>query len=102
MASKRVSKKASILDPIFKLFLSILEAPGGGRSVKMASKIASKTALAVNLGLSTPCWPPRASILEPPGADFRGLGRFIASLAGSTFAAKRLANTWWSAVLAEP
>ena len=28
-ASKRVSKKASMLDPIFKLFLSILEAPGG-------------------------------------------------------------------------
>ena len=30
MASKRVSKKASMLDPILKLFLSILEAPGGG------------------------------------------------------------------------
>ena len=29
MASKRVSKKASMLDPILKLFLSILEAPGG-------------------------------------------------------------------------
>jgi len=41
-------------------------------------------------------------MLEPPGADFRGLGRFIGSLAGSTFAAKRLANKWWSAVLAEP
>ena len=40
--------------------------------------------------------------MEPPGADFRGLGRFIGSLAGSTFAAKRLANKWWSAVLAEP
>ena len=109
MASKRVSKKASTLDPILKLFLTILEAPGGGRSVKMASKIASKTALALKLGLSTPgsppgahFEPPRASILEPPGADFRGLGRFIASLAGSTFAAKRLANKWWSAVLAEP
>ena len=76
--------------------------------VKMASKIASKTALALKLGLSTPGSPPgahfdrRASIWERPGADFRGLGRFIASLAGSTFAAKRLANKWWSAVLAEP
>jgi len=30
MASQRVSKKASMLDPILKLFLSILEAPGGG------------------------------------------------------------------------
>ena len=79
----------------------------GGRSVKMASKIASKTALALKLGLSTPGSRPGAhfdlaSILEPPGADFRGLGHFIGSLAGSTFAAKRLANTWWSAVLAEP
>ena len=78
----------------------------GGRSVKMASKIASKTALASKLGLSTPESPPGAhfdaSILEPPGADFRGLGRCIGSLAGSTFAAKRLANKWWSAVLAEP
>ena len=91
-----------MLDPILKLFLTILEAPGGrGRSVKMASKIASKMALALNLGVSTP-ESPRASILEPPGADFRGLGRFIGSLAGSTFAAKRLANKWWSAVLAEP
>ena len=65
MASKRVPKKASILDPIFNLFLSILEPPGG-RSVKMASKIASKTALASNLGLSTPG--------SPPGAHFGSLG----------------------------
>ena len=41
-------------------------------------------------------------IRDDPGAHFRGLGRFIGSLAGSTFAAKRLANKWWSAVLAEP
>ena len=80
MASTRVSKKASILDPILKLFLSILEAPGGGGGAERQND----------------------SILEPPGADFRGLARFIASLAGSTFAAKRLANKWWSAVLAEP
>ena len=30
MASKRVSKKASIWEHIFKLFFLILEAPGGG------------------------------------------------------------------------
>ena len=30
MASKRVSKKASMLDPILKLLLPILEAPEGG------------------------------------------------------------------------
>ena len=52
--------------------------------------------------LQEPILTPRVWILEPPGADFRGLGRFIGSLAGSTFAAKRLANKWWSAVLAEP
>ena len=38
--STRVSKKASISDPILKLFWPILEAP---ERVKMAAKIASKT-----------------------------------------------------------
>ena len=33
-----------------------------------------------------PSWPPRGSIFEPPGADFRGLGRYVGTLAGSTFA----------------
>ena len=97
MASKRVSKKASILDPIFKLFLTILEAPGGGGGAsKWLPKSFQKRPWLQSY------FDPRASILEPPGADFRGLARFIGSLAGSTFAAKRLPNKWWSAVLAEP
>ena len=56
------SLPASIVDPIFKLFLSILE----GRSVKMASKIASKTA-----------WPSKLlqdPILTPSGLDFGASG----------------------------
>ena len=76
-----------------------------------------------------PFWPPRGSILEPPGADFRGLSRFICSLPESSFdcfsafpehgprsqnskqqlanrpskqplATKRLASNRWSAVFA--
>ena len=84
MASKRVSKKASMLDPILKLFLPILEAPGGGRSVKMASKIASKTALALKLGLSTPG--------SPPGAHFDPLGPRFWSLRELIF------ERFWSAL----
>ena len=69
-ASKRVPKKASILDPIFKLFYSILEAPGG---VKMASKIASKTASASKLGLSTP----GSAHFDPLGPRFWSLRELI-------------------------
>ena len=87
MASKRVSKKASILDPIFKLFLTILEAPGGGRSVKMASKIASKTALALKLGLSTPG--------SPPGAHFDPLGPRFWSLRELIFEASAASSAAW-------
>ena len=108
MRSKRVSKKASMLDPILKLFLSILEAPGGAERqngfqnrFKNGLGFKARSFHPRKPSRSSFC-PPRASILEPPGADFRGLGRFIGSLAGSTFAAKRLANKWWSAVLAEP
>ena len=107
MASKRVSKKASVLDPILKLFLSILEAPGGGASVKMASKIASKTALALKLGLSTP---PGAHF-DPLGPRFWSLRELIFEASAASSAAwpearsppsAELANKWWSAVLAEP
>ena len=72
MASQCVGKKASILNPTFKLFLSILEAPGGGRSVKMASKIASKPAWALKLG-----FPPPEALQEPiltSGLDFGASG----------------------------
>ena len=88
MASKRVSKKASMLDPILKLFLSILEAPGGrGRSVKMASKIASKTALALKLGLPTPG--------RPPGAHFDPLGPRFWSLRELIFEASAASSAAW-------
>ena len=68
-------KKASILDPILKLFLSIFEAPGG-RSVQMASKIASTTALALKLGLCTPGSSPGAH-LDPLGPRFWNLRELI-------------------------
>ena len=88
MVSKRVSKKASILDSMLKLFLSILEAPGGGgRSVKMASKIASKTALALKLGLSTPG--------SPPGAHFDPLGPRFWSLRELIFEASAASSAAW-------
>ena len=41
----------------------------------------------------TPCWLPLGSILEPPGADFPSLGRFICSLPGSTSAGFRDSST---------
>ena len=86
--------------------------PRGGRSVKMASKIASKTALALKLGLST-----------PPGAHFDPLGPRFWSLRELIFEAscspsqrpinqarspKKTsgpncqASKRWSAVLTEP
>ena len=86
-----------------------MEAPGGGGG---ASKWLPKS-IQKRPWLQSSVFPPPEALQEPiltssgldfgaSGADFRGLGRFIGSLAGSTFAAKRLANKWWSAVLAEP
>ena len=70
-------KKGFDLGSHFKALFVDFGGTRGGRSVKMASKNASKTAFASKLGLSTPgsppgahVAPPRASILEPPGADF--------------------------------
>ena len=60
---------------------------GGGRSVKMASKIASKTALALNLGLSTPG--------SPPGAHFDPLGPRFWSLRELIFEASAASSAAW-------
>ena len=51
------------------------------------SKINQNLSFAQELpgGLQEAILPPRGSILEPPGGDFRGLGRFICSLPGSSF-----------------
>ena len=93
MASKRVSKKASILDPILKLFLSILEAPGGGPGGGGASKWLpkslqkKKTALALKLGLSTPG--------SPPGAHFDPLGPRFWSLRELIFEASAASSAAW-------
>ena len=71
MASKRVSKKASILDPIFKLFYSIFEAPGGG------SKWLPKS-LQKRPRLQNSVFPPpealQEPILTPSGLDFGASG----------------------------
>ena len=90
MASKHVSKKASMLDPIFKLFLLILEAPGG---VKMASKIASKTALALKLRLPTG---------SPPGAHFDPLGPRFWSLRKLIFEASAASSAAWPEARSPP
>ena len=60
---------------------------GGGRSVKMASKIASKTALALKLGLSTPG--------SPPGAHFDPLGPRFWSLRELIFEASAASSAAW-------
>ena len=74
--------------PFSSSFLTILEAPGGGgRSVKMASKIASKTALALELGLSTPG--------SPPGAHFDPLGPRFWSLRELIFEASAASSPAW-------
>ena len=69
MASKRVSKKASILDPILNLFVGFGGPRGGGGASKRLPKIASKTALALKLGLCTPGSSPGAH-LDPLGPRF--------------------------------
>ena len=61
--------------------------PQGGRSVKMASKIASKTALALKLGLSTPG--------SPPGAHFDPLGPRFWSLRELIFEASAASSAAW-------
>ena len=103
-------KKCFEFGPHFQaLFVDL----GGPRGVKMASKIASKTASASKLGLSTPGSPPgahpRASILEPPGADFRMiLERIFACIFDppvlhfGTSAVMAWQVNGWSAVAAEP
>ena len=80
MASKRVSKKASMLDPILYYFCRFWRG-------KMASKIASKTALALRLGLSTPG--------SPPGAHFDPLGPRFWSLRELIFMASAASSAAW-------
>ena len=73
MASKRVSKKAAMLDPILKLFLSILEAPGGGAERQNGFQNRFKNGLGFKLGLSTPGSPPGAHF-DPSGLDLGASG----------------------------
>ena len=72
MASKRVSKKASMLDPILKLFLSILEAPGGAeRQNGFQNRFKN------GLGFKARSFHPRnlqEPILTPSGLDFGASG----------------------------
>ena len=87
MASKRVSKKASMLAPIVKLFLMILEAPGGGaeRQNGFQNRF-KKTALALKLGLSTPGSPPGAHV-DPLGPRFWSLRELIFEASAASSAA---------------
>ena len=61
-ASKRVSKKASMLDPILKLFLSILEAPGG-RGAERQNGFQNR--FTNGLGFKARSFHPRKPILTP-------------------------------------
>ena len=72
-ASKRVSKKASMLDPILKLFLSTLEAPGGGAERQNAFQNRFKN----GLGFKARSFHPRKlqePILTPSALDFGASG----------------------------
>ena len=77
-------------------FKALFDDFGGprGRSVKMASQIASKTALALKLGLSTPG--------SPPGAHFGPLGPRFWSLRELIFEASAASSAAWPEARSPP
>ena len=85
-ASKRVSKKASILDPMLNICLTILEAPGGGER-QNGFQNRFKNGLALKLCLSTPG--------SPPGAHFDPLGPRFWSLRELIFEASAASSAAW-------